>query len=75
MHCTTMLIISIAVHNYAYHKQFNSMHCTYMPIICHLLPMHCTTLLIISNAVHNYAYHKQFNSNALHTMLIISNYF
>ena len=72
MQCTPMLIISNAVHNYAYHKQlnFNALH-NYAyhkefnsnalhnyAYISKLNLMHCTIMLTISNAMHSNTYNK-----------------
>ena len=75
MQRTTMLIISNATHNYAYHQQCNAQLClssamkrTTMLIISKAITVHCTTMVnisnsiptpIISNAMHTDAYHKQ----------------
>ena len=60
---------SNALHNDAFHKLCNPMHCTTIFI---KIPIRCTRFLLNYNAL-KYANHMQNNPNALHKYAFLSN--
>ena len=85
MHCLSYAVDSKALHNCAYHKQYNfnalhnyvyhkQFHSDALPNNAYhinAILMHRTNVLTISNALPNYANDKQCNTNALQNDAII----